>query len=70
MLEKPYLSAHCLGRGFDVTVSGMSAEDARQAIIKASDKLPYPIRLEDGVSWLHVDVMDLCNGQKVTLFKA
>ena len=28
------------------------------------------IRLEDGVSWLHVDTMDLCNGKKVTLFKA
>lgn len=70
MLGKPYLSAHALGRGFDVTVSGMGAEDARQAVIKASDRLPYPVRLEDGVSWLHADTMDLCNGQKVTLFKA
>ena len=70
MLEKPYMSGHVFGRAFDITVSGMSAEDARQSIIETSDKLPYPIRLEDGVSWLHVDTMNLCNGKKVTLFKA
>ena len=70
MLEKPYMSAHALGRAFDITVSGMEAEAARKIIVDDSDKLPYPIRLEDGVSWLHVDTMDLCNGQKVTLFNA
>jgi hypothetical protein len=70
ILEKPYMSAHALGRAFDITVSGMEAEAARKIIIDDSDKLPYPIRLEDGVSWLHVDTMDLCNGKKVTLFKA
>lgn len=70
MLEKPYMSAHALSRAFDITVSGMEAEAARKIIIDDSDKLPYPIRLEDGVSWLHVDTMDLCNGQKVTLFNS
>lgn len=70
MLEKPYMSAHTLGRAFDITVSGMEAEAARKIIIDDSNKLPYPIRLEDGVSWLHVDVMDLCNGKKVTLFNS
>jgi hypothetical protein len=70
MLEKPYMSAHALGRAFDITVSGMEAEAARKIIVDDSDKLPYPIRLEDGVNWLHVDTMDLCNGKKVTLFNA
>jgi hypothetical protein len=70
MLEKPYLSAHALGRGFDITVSGMEAEAARKLIVDDSGKLPYPIRLEDGVNWVHVDTMNLCNGKKVTLFNA
>lgn len=67
---KVSIQGNCLGRAFDVTVSGMEAEAARKIIVDDSDKLPYPIRLEDGVSWLHVDTMDLCNEQKVTLFKA
>ena len=64
------MSAHALGRAFDITVSGMEAEAARKIIIDDSDKLPYPIRLEDGVNWVHVDTMNLCNGKKVTLFNA
>jgi hypothetical protein len=40
----------------------------RDLIIENQDKLPYNIRLEDEVSWLHVDVRD--RGVKVYLFKA
>ena len=52
-----YLSAHVLGKAGDFTVSGMSAEDARKMIKEKSFLLPCNIRLEKGVSWLHMDVI-------------
>ncbi|MEG2164119.1 MAG: hypothetical protein RRY55_06540 [Bacteroidales bacterium] len=63
----PYLSAHVLGKAVDFDAKWMTAEQARQAIIKAQILLPYPIRLESGVSWVHLDVYDA--GNKVTMFK-
>ncbi len=53
----PYLSSHILGRAGDFTVTGMSAEEARLAIKVAADLLPCNIRLEGGVSWLHIDTL-------------
>ena len=64
-----YESAHCNGVGFDITVSGMTAEDARKTIKENEDKLPYPIRLEEDVTWLHIDCYDPCNGKKINTFK-
>lgn len=52
----PYMSAHVLGKAGDFTVSGMSAEQARQKIKASAHLLPCNIRLEEGVSWLHFDV--------------
>ena len=52
-----YLSAHCLGKAGDFTVSGMTAEQAREAIKENAHLLPCPVRLEKGVSWLHLDVL-------------
>jgi hypothetical protein len=67
--NKSYLSAHVLGCGGDFTVQGMTAEEARIKIMENIDLLPYPIRLEQGVSWLHIDTYD--DGQeKYSLFKA
>ena len=66
----PYLSAHILGKGVDFNASGMTAEQARNEIIKAQVLLPWPIRLEKGVSWVHLDVYDNGDGNKVTLFTA
>lgn len=68
--DKIYVSAHVLGKAVDCTVDGMSAEEARKLIIEKQDLLPYPIRLEDGVSWLHIDVYNNGKGEKVYLFKA
>lgn len=65
---KVYLSAHNFGKAIDATVEGMTAQEARNLIIKNQILLPYPIRLEDGVSWLHLDVYDM-NKDKVYLFK-
>ena len=52
-----YLSAHLLGKGFDFTVQGMTAEEARKKIKAMSTILPCQVRIEGGVSWLHIDVM-------------
>lgn len=65
---KLYLSAHNFGKAVDATVQGMTAEEARKLIIKNQILLPYPVRLEEGVSWLHLDVYDAGKG-KVSLFK-
>ena len=52
-----YLSSHLFGKAGDFTISGMTAEQARQAIKKSADLLPCNIRLEKAVTWLHFDVL-------------
>lgn len=65
-----YLSAHIQGKAGDFTVSGMTAEAARKKIIEFKHLLPCPIRMEDGVSWLHFDCRPNDNSNElVTLFK-
>lgn len=64
-------SQHKLGRAVDLICPYMSAEEMRQKIKKDEDKLPFPIRIEDGVSWLHVDVKEMdYKGKKIYFFKA
>ena len=66
-----YLSAHILGKAGDFTVKGMTAEEARQKIKNNAHLLPCPIRLERGVSWLHLDVLPQSGiTQKVYEFNA
>lgn len=65
-----YLSAHVTGNGLDFSCSTMSAEEARQIIKQNKDKLPYKIRLEDKVNWVHIDVYDQGTDNKITLFNA
>jgi hypothetical protein len=64
-----YLSAHCNGAGVDFTAKGMTAEQARQKIRDEADSLPHAIRLEQDVSWVHVDTFDYGNGKKINEFK-
>ncbi len=52
-----YLSAHLLGKGFDFTIQGMTAEQARKKIKMYPALFPCQIRMEKGVTWLHIDVM-------------
>lgn len=52
-----YLSSHILGKAGDFSVQGMTAQQARDAIKANQHLLPCPIRMESGVSWLHVDVL-------------
>lgn len=51
-----YCSQHCFGRAFDFDVDGMTVEDVRVWLIENRDRLPYPIWVEDGVSWSHIDL--------------
>lgn len=65
--QNVYLSAHVLGKAGDFDVAGMTADEARQTIIDNADMLPYPIRMEKDVTWLHVDVLPVSD-DKITLF--
>ena len=66
-----YLSPHPLGKGLDFTVQGMTAQEARSRIRNNAHLLPYPLRMEAGVSWLHIDVLPQYGiDQKVYEFKA
>lgn len=62
-----YVSPHMTGQGVDFDVQGMLAEEVRQWIIKNQNILPYPIRLENKVSWVHLDVREV-EGHKFYLF--
>lgn len=67
--KKQYLSAHLMGKGFDVVSNEMTAQEMRDKIFESADKLPVPIRIEDGVSWLHFDTFDPSNSKnKITFF--
>lgn len=66
----PYMSAHKLGKGDDFTVEGMTAQEAREKIKENAHLLPFPLRMEADVNWLHIDSMSTPNGQKVYEFKS
>lgn len=64
-----YMSAHVLAMACDSHCLKMTAQQMRDKIIEKQYLLPYPIRLEDKVNWLHFDCYDPTNGEKkVTLF--
>lgn len=48
-------SQHRFGRAVDCILDGVSAEEARKAILKNPGRFPYITVLEDRVDWLHVD---------------
>lgn len=66
---KLYMSAHCNGAGADFSAKGMDAGHARQIILEHANLLPYPIRMESGVSWVHFDTYN-DKEEKVIFFKA
>lgn len=61
-------SAHREGKAFDLVSSKMDAETMRQLIIENQDKLPYNIRMEEDVNWLHIDVRNT-SVDKIQTFK-
>jgi hypothetical protein len=62
-----YVSPHMTGQGFDGDVKGKTAAQVRLWIVANEIKLPYPVRLEKAVTWLHIDTRDAGQG-KVFLF--
>tara|TARA_R100000951_G_scaffold33959_1_gene29006 strand:- start:7867 stop:8322 length:456 start_codon:yes stop_codon:yes gene_type:complete len=71
--ERPYLSAHCLGKALDFNVKGMSSEDVRIWIKKNYFKFDFKIRLEHKlngkpISWVHIDTINEEQNEKVYLF--
>lgn len=67
--KQVYVSAHLTGNGVDFTCSTKNAEEIRNLIKNNQTMLPYSIRLEDGVNWVHLDVYNNCSGNKITTFK-
>ena len=66
-----YLSSHILGKAGDFTVKDMTAEEARLKIKSNAHLLPCNVRIEGGVSWLHIDVLPQIGiTQRVYEFKA
>ena len=63
-----YLSAHVLGKAVDFTVPGKTADQVRQIIKDNIDEFEYPIRLEEGCSWVHIDCYTLDSDTKLTTF--
>ena len=64
------LSAHKEGKAADLICRDYSAEQMRQIIFEHKDLLPYPIRIEDKVSWLHIDTREFKGKDKIYLFNA
>jgi len=65
-----YLSAHTMGKAVDFTVKDMDAEVVRLWLAKNGKFLPYPIRVESGVSWVHMDVFETDTEQHVYFFRS
>ena len=65
-----YLSSHGNGAGVDFDVKGMTAQEVRNWISENQVLLPYPIRLESGVTWVHLDIYDVQNGKRINYFSA
>lgn len=63
-----YVSAHMLAQGFDFSTT-IPAHNVRDILKKNVDKLPYPIRLEKDVTWVHVDLYQVSDKNKITEFK-
>lgn len=63
-----YLSAHQQGMAVDLDVAGMTADQVRKWIDVHQSSLPCPIRLESGVTWVHIDVRNTGKG-KIEYFK-
>ena len=52
----------------DLVSTKMSASEMRIILVQNAKSLPYPIRIEDGVNWLHVDLAAV-PGYKIYFFK-
>jgi len=49
-------SQHSLGKAVDIIFSEYTTEEVRQYILNNSDLFPHITRIEEDVSWLHIDL--------------
>ncbi len=64
-----YISAHIQGKAFDFDVKGMTAKQVRNWIKENAGRFPFKIRLESGVSWVHLDTIWEDKNPHVYLFR-
>lgn len=64
-----YLSAHLFGKAVDFDVKGMEAQSVRDWIVDNNKLFPFKIRLEDKVTWVHLDVIWEQKNSHVYLFQ-
>lgn len=64
-----YISAHIQGKAFDFDIKGLSARVVRGWIQENAGRFPFKIRLEIGVSWVHLDTIWENKNPRVYLFK-
>ena len=67
MAEFRIYSQHSFGRATDSLFQDTTAEEVRADLVAKPGIFPFPITLEDGVSWLHLDVRNASD--PVTLFQ-
>lgn len=48
-------SQHREWNALDLDIKGFTAEQARVIVLRFMKNLPFPIRLERGVNWFHID---------------
>ena len=63
-------SAHKQGMAADIVSSQLSAAQMRKILHDNADKLPFKVRLEANVSWLHIDVRTDGQTEQIKEFKA
>lgn len=61
-------SQHRYGRAFDMLVQGIDSKKVRSMIIGSQQLFPHIHRMEDDVSWVHIDSHPMY-GNKIHLFK-
>ena len=62
-------SAHYFGKAFDMTFKDMTAEEVRERIIidEGHPKLHHINRIEANVNWIHADVMNIPDEQRIRI---
>lgn len=63
-----YLTAHGFGKGWDMTIEGLTAEEARNIIMENTHRLPCKVRMERNVTWLHIDTLIPDNQTEIISF--
>ena len=70
--ESPYYSPtsqHTLANAIDCRIAGVSAEEARKAILSHRGRFAHISAIESGVPWLHVDCRNRIYTNGILLFK-